>query len=398
MAEELSAEVEIAEDKSLLFRRWSQIESFLKHEAQEWAWLEPNNQATDQFGVASHVHNQIQDALGEVANWKSANEPVVFANDMLARFSPNGTVFPSTSPTGIRILDIRAHVGDRAAAFAYGLERRMYGLDRANCPEHLRGAMLTAFPGMADPTQLAERMNKERSNYRYAIQTATQRLEDERIEQAKQAVDFLAKARGITARALQLRAHFWKSATTKWQGEADAAVADIRATESAYKEAMKLQASVEYWRTKATDHGAKESEAIGRLKVFFPIALLGMIAAFGLSGFIVISDANANHGNVPTALYVVLSGGLAVFTTMVFWIGRLLTKLYLSEHHLRNDAEERAVMTTTYLALTKEHAAEEADRQIVLTALFRSTPDGIVRDDGPVDASIQALVAKALAR
>ena len=89
-----------------------------------------------------------------------------------------------------------------------------------------------------------------------------------------------------------------------------------------------------------------------------------------------------------------VSAGLASVAGMVFWVGRLLTRLYLSEHHLRHDAEERAVMTTTYLALTHERAAEETDRQIVLAALFRSTPDGIVKDDGHGDLSIPGLLAR----
>jgi Family of unknown function (DUF6161) len=87
-----------------------------------------------------------------------------------------------------------------------------------------------------------------------------------------------------------------------------------------------------------------------------------------------------------------------VLSTVAFWIGRLLTKLYLSEHHLRNDAEERATMTTTYLALTSEGAAADADRHIVLSAIFRATPDGIVKDDGPSDASVQGLLSKLLVR
>jgi hypothetical protein len=85
---------------------------------------------------------------------------------------------------------------------------------------------------------------------------------------------------------------------------------------------------------------------------------------------------------------------LVVASTFAFWIGRLLTKLYLSEHHLRNDADERAIMTETYLALTAENAASEGDRNIILGALFRGTPDGIVKEDGPSDFSIQALLSR----
>lgn len=107
---------------------------------------------------------------------------------------------------------------------------------------------------------------------------------------------------------------------------------------------------------------------------------------------------DTTQNKAPVALYVVISGGLLLLSTIAFWVGRLLTKLYLSEHHLRNDAEERAVMTTTYLALINEAAASDTDRQIILNALFRATPDGIVKDEGPTDASVQGLLTKLLTR
>ncbi|MNE58137.1 hypothetical protein D3C80_1531500 [compost metagenome] len=83
---------------------------------------------------------------------------------------------------------------------------------------------------------------------------------------------------------------------------------------------------------------------------------------------------------------------------MVFWAGRLLTKLYLSQHHLRQDAEERATMTETYLALIENSAASTEDRQVILNALFRNTPDGIVKEEGGLDPSIAAALGKFLAK
>ncbi|MNF16784.1 hypothetical protein D3C80_2199610 [compost metagenome] len=50
------------------------------------------------------------------------------------------------------------------------------------------------------------------------------------------------------------------------------------------------------------------------------------------------------------------------------------------------------------MALIVESGAVESDRQIVLNALFRSTPDGIVKEEGGLDPSIGALIAKAMVR
>jgi hypothetical protein len=156
----------------------------------------------------------------------------------------------------------------------------------------------------------------------------------------------------------------------------------------------------DYWTAKAADHRMRERWSVVLVIVYFLAAIVGLSIAFASAGEFLLDQsavAAAARRPEPSALYLLVTAGLAALSTLVFWIGRLVTKLYLSEHHLRNDANERAVMTTTYLALTRNEKAEPADRQIILNALFRNSPDGIVKEDG-VDLSIQALIARALAR
>lgn len=86
----------------------------------------------------------------------------------------------------------------------------------------------------------------------------------------------------------------------------------------------------------------------------------------------------------------------AALLTIAFWGGRVLVRLYLSELHLAGDAWERAIMAKTYLALTKEGNAGEADRPIVLGALFRQSADGVVKEDSVLDTSLIAMLARAL--
>jgi hypothetical protein len=393
-------EVEIYVDEEgdpITFGSWKSVKRFLREEMEFWSWLEPRTDA-DQFGVASHVQSELRTAFNEAESAAEDEDDISEAYGVLTRFEPEGALLSRQSPAGIIVADIREALGPSAGAYAYGLIKERYNISNSNSIDHLRAAMLTAFPNMIDPVKLAKRLASERANFREAARQLHQRMESERAAQALEAKELLQRASRVAVRAIRNRGRYWQNQRDDWQDRADAAVASIGATESAYKEAMKLQASVEYWRDKAKQHAAQERSALNQLQRFFPISLVVLCMLFGVSGWWVISHANDHGGSVPTALYVVLSGGLAVISTIIFWVGRLLTKLYLSEHHLRNDAEERAVMTTTYLALTKEHAAEEADRQIVLSALFRTTPDGIVKDDGPGDASLQAFASRLLAR
>jgi hypothetical protein len=74
-----------------------------------------------------------------------------------------------------------------------------------------------------------------------------------------------------------------------------------------------------------------------------------------------------------------------------------MIRLWLSAHHLVIDAQERVVMIETYLALIKEGQLDEKERALVLTPLFRSSSDGIVKDEGAPDLSAAAFFSRFLA-
>ena len=180
------------------------------------------------------------------------------------------------------------------------------------------------------------------------------------------------------------------------------AIESIRGVETAYREQMGLAAPVEYWKVKATQH--RKSEFWARIWViaFFALTLPGMAYVFYATGVALIDQALMPRPEgappFPNAIFLIASAGLASCAGLAFWAGRLLTKLYLSQHHLRQDADERATMTETYLALIENSAASTEDRQVILNALFRNTPDGIVKEEGGLDPSIAAALGKFLAK
>jgi nitrate reductase NapE component len=382
----------------LRFDSWKALQKWLATEEEVWSWLRPGDGITDQHNIASGVRNNFTDVVDQVRNMEAAGDPVSAASEELANFAPDGTLFTSESAGGATVLDILATTGPAAAAFAYGFLKRQVALSAVSNADQFKGALLAVAPQMLEPDRFSERLKREREAYRSANRDLSKRIEQQSVALDQRAIRVLKRARRIVRTAFSKEQESWTGSKKLWLDGAQNAVADIRSTESAYRESMKLQAPVEYWTNKAHLHSEKEKKATTRLQIFFPVALVTVVAAFGFAAWLVLSVAETRTGQPPAALYVVISGGLAVLVTMTFWIGRLFTKLYLSEHHLRNDAEERAVMTTTYLALTRESAAEETDRHIVLNALFRSSPDGIVKDDGPGDLTVQAMIAKAMTR
>jgi RNA-splicing ligase RtcB len=85
--------------------------------------------------------------------------------------------------------------------------------------------------------------------------------------------------------------------------------------------------------------------------------------------------------------------------SLILWIIRLQYRIYLSERHLALDASEKTAFAETFMAM-KEGANVHSDNEaIVLSALFRPTQDGIIKDDdGTLDLWAASLLAKQLGR
>lgn len=183
----------------------------------------------------------------------------------------------------------------------------------------------------------------------------------------------------------------WKKYRTKKDNDISIIMNRVEQAEKALREQMKLKAPVQYWLNKANNHKLNASKYKRILLYFSSISGVILIASlyFIASHAIDIADKNK-----PAAVYLLLVTLGVVITTIVFWAARILMRLFLSEHHLAIDAEERSVMTETYLALTAESSASDEDRSIILTSLFRPTSDGIVKDDAAPDFSPASLLSK----
>ncbi|MBZ9600493.1 DUF6161 domain-containing protein [Phyllobacterium chamaecytisi] len=162
-------------------------------------------------------------------------------------------------------------------------------------------------------------------------------------------------------------------------------------TQTLYREHMRIKGPVEYWSHKASAHRTSALSYRTKLMVFAAVATIILVGSLYFLASHAIEVANADK---PPAVYLILVTLGVVITTIVFWVARIITRLFLSEHHLAIDAEERSVMAQTYLALTAEGLASDKEREIVLASLFRPTADGIVKDDAAPDLSPASLISK----
>lgn len=161
-----------------------------------------------------------------------------------------------------------------------------------------------------------------------------------------------------------------------------------------FTERLRLESAVKLWRDRSVEH---RTEAAKWWKLSLVVAVGGLliagVVAWGMLDFAkwLFSDALAGPSGIlterglrPTWQFEVIfaSATLLLYLTIYFWLMRILVRLYMTEAHLEIDARSRSAMAETYLALTKDAAATDQDRAIVLASLFRPIADGIVSDDG----------------
>lgn len=374
--------------QELNLRSWDDLEAFLAAEAEAWR---PLAGAEEPGGGGQRIVNSINNLIQLATSQRAQGEPFEnLAAQLPQYFHPHGDGLATISSLGATILGIAETAGPIAASTAYSFERQWITMRTMTSVDQVRGVVLLAQPAFIDAHELAKQLGEERARLRRAvrdIESESRKAAQDRLQIWEEAT---ASARRRIVRFIRERAVFWDRQRRIHHGQANASIEQITATRKAFEELMRLKAPATYWSTKAEAHATAEKAARGHLIIFFVLAAVGLAAAFGVTGWAILRP-----GATPeTPAYVVVSAGLATITGVVFWIGRLLTRLYLSEHHLRKDAQEREIMTTTYLALTKEAAAEDSDRQIILNALFRNSSDGIVKDDGGFDPSLAAAIAR----
>lgn len=149
--------------------------------------------------------------------------------------------------------------------------------------------------------------------------------------------------------------------------------------EEAYKELLKLKAPAEYWEKRAV-----ELKEAGRKWLIGLIA--ATLAGVGIIGYLIFTiqeDSFNEHINNP-AISIRWSILSIILLTLIAFLVRVFTKMMMSNFHLYRDAQERKQLTYLYLSLINESEVSDADRNIILQALFSRADTGLLKDDsGP---------------
>lgn len=167
---------------------------------------------------------------------------------------------------------------------------------------------------------------------------------------------------------------------------------ELEATLKAFEVRMELQSPVAYWKKRANQYKRASQVTLAILLIF---SIGGVVLLHWLYETAAL-HLPTDSANVPYAALFRTSAFAVLMTSVVFWAGRVLLRIYLSSRHLTTDAEERRTMITTFLALTRKSALNDDDRKFILAALFRPGADGIVSEEAAPDTMFAALMGNIL--
>lgn len=397
--------IDIADDQKLRFESPDRITEWVRAEQSFWNWT--RSVQSKPYGVNDDAvapwREKLDTASGHMTTVMNSSISIGERNNAINTIKAVLTEyarenFLSTSPRAVFIkmlFDAEGPVLALAALnHALGGEHSAGNSQTRKILRRARGAIDAFDTGLAKalPSAVAASIKKMVNGYQSSLEAE--------IAGTRAALKALEDKRGAIAEE-------WKALSesvnnriddhgARLQQDSDAAIERIETTRKAYQEFMHLGASVDYWNTKAAAHEANSSK-LQRTLIWFASSAGVVLAIFlGYLGFLGIGVALHKDAS-PAAPLLFIGIGL-VATTGVMWVGRVLVRLFLSEHHLAIDARERAVMAQTFLALTNEGKIEPSERALVLAPMFRPTADGIVKDDGAPDATIAGHLSRMLGR
>jgi hypothetical protein len=384
------------------FRSVDAASAWVEKEQARWAWfLDANFPNVTNVAQVADVRPALRQFFKDFGVRLDGAEEGMQGelNAIAQRLSPNGPILaPSPDAAALDLVRQRYSYTDQAAALAVAsvvFANRIPGHAQVregvwNFPPAVGGVAL--FEALrAGGTALAPAVTQQLARSEEALGDELQRNADAVDGFAARVAELETRAEALVSGLVDASA----AARAELEKAAQAAIGTLEKTHTTYTEVMRLKAPVDYWSEKAAEHRAGISNYRWWLAGGSAVGVLALLGVYW-GGFQALEAyARSGAGRDLTAT-VYIGGFVAAATGIVLWFLRIMVRLYLSQHHLAVDADERVAMLRTFLALSNEGKLGEADLALVLGAVFRPTPDGIVKDDGGPMGGLGAVLASAI--
>jgi hypothetical protein len=383
----------------IIFSTPDELKNVATNEWNAWAWIESNSYP--QIINIVNNHKQLKASLTHYADeWSAFHKSPNLAYDVLKKISQTLTnyyippkIFHSSSLEARFLSDLRERSGPVTSAGAYAGLLANTLVNPSNDPQFYQG-MFDAFlfrrgadwNADAQLKALEELSSKYKNNIEEQEKVGKENVE-RNSTLLKDFTDLYNNAclnlETLTQEKKTALNGLHEQQSNTFQEIIDKHVKDVKAIETTYDQKLALQKPVEYWNTKEVYHGKWA-------KYFGFIALgTGAVLSLTVGGTIYYVIGTLTLDGSPKSWQI---GVCLIALFFSIWIIRILVRLFLSHSHLKGDAAERKTMILTYLSMAREGSTfAPEDKQLILQHIFRSTSDGLVKDDGAPATPLEIL-------
>lgn len=371
----------------LSFESLDDLATWIEREEQFWGWLQKSN-VSNHSEISSWIAptfsawNRTKKLIRTFKTNTDLREPQ--RQEQLDRISDQislpyreQNMLLSTDPRS-QYIDMLKDENMSEAAFAL-----LTFADRSRVPIHSTGVigMVRSFlfdKGLVDQGALAEKAS---------LRLAAKEWNDHNLKAQREFEEQRTTLRIIGSELSELR----DSEKQRFQETYDSTKLELKSIADTYDQKLALQQPVTYWQDRVSLHSWWACALAITWIVIAGLASLGvwefveryMLPQLTHDGQYVIPPAHIYYWQSFLLLGIVL---------MLLWPLRILSKLFLSNMHLRTEALERVTMANTFLALTRSSTAFPPDeRKLLLEALFRPSSIGLVQEDGAPASFTHAL-------
>jgi hypothetical protein len=160
--------------------------------------------------------------------------------------------------------------------------------------------------------------------------------------------------------------------------------------ENTYKNKLSLEAPVEYWK-KSKEANKKTGTTWVALAVILSVLIAGYIMLVISDTFL--PDALKGDMSIFNAASIRSTLLITAGVSVLVYLLRIFIKMALSSFHLSKDASERETLTYLFLSLTNDNKISDAERAIVLQALFSRADTGLLKGDSSPSYSNEGMMS-----
>lgn len=368
---------------SIKLKGLSSIHKFLTQQINGWGKSEniPNEfeQSKRHF---VNLKTRIENFLN--SHYNQASEPNLnsYWRQESNQLASNSNYFTYDSPQTEFILKIKK---EQPNSFQ-GAYHFIIGSHRTNNKHEFIGALLAYEFENKDFTELINRRNKEKSSisklrneFREQLNDSETQLTEHLTNSSNDYKEYVDKIDEFKESKESLFNEWFENSKTNFSSFDSDSQTKIADLEKTYEELLRLKKPAEYWKTRAVTLKKKGWKAIYWLigLVAFACITLYLLLWLTPDGMLL----SFIKGNAQAIKWSVI---YVTFISFLAYGIKALHKVAFSSFHLARDSEEREQLTYFYLALIKDKAVDEKDKNLIMQSLFSRADTGLLKDDsGP---------------